>query len=606
MRIRGDGTVARMPARALVASLLVIVAAAESGAGVRRTWAVNDTEKIAQQDVTSPLAAGNSAWDGKRIRLFGARNEVLAFQVIVESDAQGIGALSLRLQELRLRNGRERIVYAPPGADPTVSVGRPIQIFAVHYMYVPGPGTADWVYKAGSPGAPKNPTGWKPVQLVPENARKDRGGFPLRVAASRSQALWIEVYTGRDRAAGVYEGTIEITADGKVVALPVELELLDFALPDENSLNAMVYYEPEQPELYQGRNLDEAYHRFGHRNRIELVHAYDEPRVQAAIGRFTGKAFTREAGYEGPGEGVGNRIVPATFYGPGTAFDDRQSAWRRADAWISFLDRVLPSAITFLYMPDEPAPAQYPRIRAIAENVHSNPGPGRRLKVFATKEYVAELDGAVDIWCAAPQLYDIGRARSERARGREYWTYNGSRPYLGVVAMEAPAADPRSVMWAAFKEGIPTFFSWHSVHWRHNSQKQGERNQNVWANSITFDNRGQPHKDDTGYAYGDGVLIYPGEDRLHPGEDRGIAGPISTVNLANYRRGLQDHLYLTLARKLGLSAIVDEAVRTIVARVFSDAGEAVGYSEVGDDYEAMRLKIGRAVAAASRGKTAGR
>jgi hypothetical protein len=172
--------------------------------------------------------------------------------------------------------------------------------------------------------------------------------------------------------------------------------------------------------------------------------------------------------------------------------------------------------------------------------------------------------------------------------------------------MEAPAADPRSVMWAAFKEGIPTFFSWHSVHWRHNSQKQGERNQNVWANSITFDNRGQPHKDDTGYAYGDGVLIYPGEDRLHPGEDRGIAGPISTVNLANYRRGLQDHLYLTLARKLGLSAIVDEAVRTIVARVFSDAGEAVGYSEVGDDYEAMRLKIGRAVAAASRRETAGR
>jgi DNA-binding NtrC family response regulator len=28
-----------------------------------------------------------------------------------------------------------------------------------------------------------------------------------------------------------------------------------------------------------------------------------------------------------------------------------------------------------------------------------------------------------------------------------------------VVAMEAPAADPRSVMWASFKEGIPTFFS---------------------------------------------------------------------------------------------------------------------------------------------------
>ena len=118
------------------------------------------------------------------------------------------------------------------------------------------------------------------------------------------------------------------------------------------------------------------------------------------------------------------------------------------------------------------------------------------------------------------------------------------------------------------------------------------------ANPITFDNRGQPHKDDTGYAYGDGVLIYPGEDRLHPEEDRGIPGPISTVNLANYRRGLQDHLYLTLSRRAGLDALVEEAFRTLVPRVFSDAGEKVGYSEVGDDYEAVRLKIGRAVASA--------
>ena len=33
---------------------------------------------------------------------------------------------------------------------------------------------------------------------------------------------------------------------------------------------------------------------------------------------------------------------------------------------------------------------------------------------------------------------------------------------------------------------------------------------------------------------------------------RGIEGPCSTVQLANIRRGLQDHLYLTMARELGL------------------------------------------------------
>jgi len=66
-------------------------------AGVARVWAVNDGEKIEQDDLASPLRARNSAWDGKTVRLFGARNEVIAFQVMVQSDARGIEALTAAL-----------------------------------------------------------------------------------------------------------------------------------------------------------------------------------------------------------------------------------------------------------------------------------------------------------------------------------------------------------------------------------------------------------------------------------------------------------------------------------------------------------------------------
>ena len=592
---------------ASLAALLAATSAVPAAAGVKRVWAVNDSEKIARDNLSSPLAAKNSAWDGRRVNLFGARNEVLAVQVIVEADARGIAALSLRLPELRLRGARgvrlqpdvSRIAYAPPAADPTDWVGRPIQLFALRDMRIPGPSTASWIYKAGTPSAPRG-TGWQPVQIVPENARRGRGGFPLTVPPSSNQALWIEIYTGRDRAAGTYEGTIEVTADGRTLRIPVALELFDFALPDENSLNAMVYFERDQPARYMGRRFDEEFHRFAHRNRIELVHAYDEAGVREALPRFTGAAFTAANRYEGPGERVGNRLAPATFYGPGKEFDDRASAWARSDTWITFLEKAVPGAITFVYLPDEPGPAQYSRIRALAENLHANPGPGRRLRTFATKEFVPELDGVVDIWCAPPQHYDIARARAERAKGRDYWTYNGSRPHLGIFTIDAPAADARSVAWAAFKESISTFFYWHGVHWFHNSQKQGNRQQNTWADPITFDNRGQPGREGGAFAYGDGVLIYPGLEVLHPEEDRAIAGPISTVQLANYRRGLQDHLYLTLARKAGLDSLVDEALRAIVPRVFSESTEAVGWSEAGNDYEAMRLRLGLAIAGARR------
>jgi len=587
-------------ARAAAAVLAAVLSSRLANAGVARVWAVTDGEKVKQDDLTSALRARNSAWDGTRARIFGARNEVLAFQVIVESDAKGIGALTASLPELRQREGDTRIAYAAPAADPSQSAGRPIQVFGVHYLNVTEATHATWVWKPGGPAAPKDMTGWQPVQLVPENARAGKGGFPLSVAPSRSQAIWIEVYTPRDLPAGLYDGSVALTADGKTTRLPVELEVFDFALPDTSSMDAMVYYEGSEPELYHGRNLDAAYHRFAHRYRIELVHAYDEAAVRARLGRFDGRDFTKAAGYEGPGEGVGNRIVPRSFYGPGQGWDDRESAWRLSDSWMTFLAGAVPSAKTFLYMPDEPAPSEFARIRTLAANVHTNPGPGKRLPAFVTKHWVSDLDDAIDIWCAGPQHYDIARAEKERARGRSYWTYNGGRPSGPAIVIDAPATEARMIGWAAFKHDVDVYFYWHGVHWRHNSQKQGERNQDVWANPITFDNRGQPHKTDHGYINGDGVLLYPGEEKVHPDEDRGLAGPVASVQLANLRRGLQDHQYLTLARKLGAKAAVDEALRAVVPRVFSDAGETIGFAETGEAYEAARLALARAIVAAAK------
>ncbi len=591
--------IATYMARVVLACTAVILAAAPGLAGVAAVWAVSDGEKVERDERAHPLKPRNAVWDGTTIRLASARNEIVAFQVIVEADVAGVHALTASLRELRRRGGGETIAYAPKVADPSLSAGRPIQLFAAHYMNVTAPSRAEWAWMPDTPAAPRDPTGWKPVQLVPENARSGRGGYPLAVGASLGQSLWIEIYVERDRPAGVYEGTLAITADGKASALPVELRVFDFALPDENSLKVMVYYEPDQPELYQGRNLDAAFHRFAHRHRVELVNAYDEATIEAQRGRFDGKDFTRAAGYEGPGEGIGNTIAPASFYGPGRAFLEKESAWKRSDAWMGFVARTLPNAVTFLYLPDEPYPPQYPEVRRLADNVRSNPGPGGKLPTFVTKRPVPELDEAIDIWCVPTQAFDPAVAEAERRKGRRVWAYNGARPRAPALLIDTPATDPRVVPWAFFKHDVPLYFFWHSVHWKHNSQKQGERVQDVWANPVTFDNRGQPRKpvDDQGYLNGDGVLLYPGEEKQHPAEDRGIAGPIGTVQLATLRRGLQDHQYLTLARRLGLEAEVAAALAAVVPRVFVDAGETVGFAETGETFEAARLALATAIEA---------
>jgi hypothetical protein len=582
--------------------LAAAFARSPSYAGVHAIWAVSDGEKVGREDRAHPLRARNAVWDGRAVRLVAARNEIVAFQVIVEADAGGLGAVRLALPELQ--QGEVNITHSPPATDPSLSAGRPIQLFAVHSMKVTEESHAEWVWAPGSPAAPRKTVGWQPVQLVPENARAGRGGFPVRIEPGTAQSFWIEVYTGRGRPAGTYEGALTVTADGEARTLPVSLHVLDFDLPDANSLDVMVYFEPDQPELYQGRNLDPAYHRFAHRHRVELVHAYDEARVRAHAARFSGADFTPAAGYEGPGENVGNRIVPVSFYGPGAAFREKDTAWRRADEWMRFVSTTVPDALTFLYLPDEPYPPQYAEVKGYAERVRSNPGPGGKLPLFLTKRIIPEFQGLVDIWCIPPQGLDLAAVAAERAKGRRICFYNGGRPQGPSPVIDAPATEARVVAWAAFKHGIDLYFFWHADHWRHNSQKQGERNQDVWGNPITFDNRGQPNKpvDDQGYINGDGVLVYPGEEKLHPQQDRGLAGPVGTVQLANLRRGLQDHQYLTLARKLGLETEVKEALAAIVPRVFSEAGPTVGFPESGEPFEAVRRRLGEAIEARAKAK----
>ncbi len=583
------------------AAVLLACCSSPLHAAVRTVWALGDGDKVKRDAAAPGPGEGNSVWHDGAVHVFGARNEIVAFQVIVQADAAGIRQLTARLPVLTSQAG-DRIAYRAPAPDPTDSVDRPIQVFLEHYMHVTVPTQASWEFEPGSAAAPVDQLGWVPVQLVPELTRADRGGMGLSVPAGLNQGIWFEIYTGRDRAAGIYRGEIAIDADGAAVKVPVELEVLDFALPDENSMHAMLYYDNTEVQLYHGRNLDAAYDRLAHRNRAELVYAFDEQSVEREWPRFSGDAFTPAHGYEGPGQGQGNRIVPRSFYGPGKGFDVKASAWQLADRWMTFLRAKLPNAITFLYMPDEPRAGEFGHIRQLADNVHSSPGPGRDLPIFVTHEYVSQLDGSIDIWNTGPPGFRLDIVARERAKGKKYWFYNGTRPQSGTMLIDAPATDGRELAWAAFKHDVDVYFFWHAVHWRHNTQKQGERNQNVWANPITFDDRGQPGKPlaDQGFINGDGVLMYPGEEKLHPEEDRGVAGPISTIQLANLRRGLQDHQYLMLARARGLDGAVTEALAAIVPKVFSDAGDRVSFPEHGDPYDKVRLMLGRAIAGAPK------
>jgi hypothetical protein len=63
---------------------------------------------------------------------------------------------------------------------------------------------------------------------------------------------------------------------------------------------------------------------------------------------------------------------------------------------------------------------------------------------------------------------------------------------------------------------------------------------------------------------------------------------------------LQDHLYLTLARRRGLDAAVRESLQAVVPRVFSDAQGRIGFAEDGETFEAARYELAKAISSARK------
>src|ERR1044072_3590833 len=98
--------------RSFVLLLLCYVLCAARGMGaVRNVWAVNDGEKVERDDLNNPNKRANSAWDGHKVKIFGARNEIIAFQLIIEADQDGIKRLAVALPQLEQKGGTARISY---------------------------------------------------------------------------------------------------------------------------------------------------------------------------------------------------------------------------------------------------------------------------------------------------------------------------------------------------------------------------------------------------------------------------------------------------------------------------------------------------------------
>ena len=582
--------------------------------GIKRVWAIDDSEKIRKDDITNTLASDpvNTVWVNNTINLFGGKNEIIAFQLIIEADKNGAAGINLVVSDLV--NGSSVIPGSGTSpADPFDYRGKHIELFTEHYLNMIKRSPPLWFFsETALPSAYY--TGWVPDCLIPFSAPQGKGGAPFSVEPEMNQAVWVDILIPANAIQGVYTGNITITVSDKIYKkIPVNIKVYDFTLSDTTHIKTMFGYYPNYIAQRHGverkseaaYELELKYNQLAHRHRFDLVTGVrnlDE--MDKNYKRyFDGEAYSEKNGYSGPGINTGNTTFSIGYGGNfpdeygGSVRNMNKSDWRKgSDAWEKWFIQNLPQVERHKYLfPDEPdfkgpdnakGTGSMDTIRMQAEWTHTNPGPGKNIPTLVTNKIIPGLKGHVDFWSISAQEYTMNLTpedvEEERKQGHKLGIYNGFRPGMGAVVSDADAVEFRVMPWIVWKYNIDQYFYWSTTFWT---------KLNVFGNPLTYEDR----------INGDGTFLYPGQDMLFPEESRNLNGPLSSVRAKNWRRGAQDYEYLYLAKKMGLEKevkeIVDKCIPTAVWEAKSQ--KDISWSSRGYKFEEYRKQLAEMMASRS-------
>lgn len=617
-------------ALAVLACLAAANGASPAAAAISAVWANDGADKVTREELRVGNPNGrkviNRIWDGNKISISGARNEVLSFNLVIESATQTAAGVAVTFDTLAGPGGA--LIQSTPAVANGVFnwVDRPIELFFVRYLQIKGLsqlGYENYYDERHVPERLRRPwtgngaalpgTTWQdrpdhdasypdiavPLELVPT----------FDVAAGTNQSVWADIYVPHTTAPGLYLGQVTITETGSPPRIiPVELTVYDFALPDVPTAKTMLFYSAENvnerylgqtwivgPDEARAKLIQDRHFLLAHRHKVHMIGddsgidsdytAEDRPGANFAA-RLQGGFFTAANGYGGPGTNVANDVYSVKTYGSWSSSWGKKKAsmWQRADGWAGWFDLNAPGTETFLYLIDEST--NYSQTEKWAQWLAGNPGPGRGLKSMATLSLPAAVTSAPTLQVVAsvasfgvPESWEDAAALYSSDPARRFYLYNGVRPGSGSFMTEDDGVALRANGWIQFKKRINRWFYWESTYY--SDFQGGSGKQDLFQSAHTFGtySSNDSVQGETGWNYsnGDGVLMYPGTDVLFPANSYAVDGPFASLRMKHWRRGLQDHDYLTLA-----SQIDPAAVQSIVASVIPSVVWEVGVDELAD------------------------
>jgi len=622
---------------------------------ITAVWANEGGDKVTRDELRATghtSAVANGAWDGHCIKVFGAKNEIVSFNVVLEAATSQASNVTVSLGNLTGPGGTV-IRSAPRATDKLYDwTTTEVELFYVRYLQIKGLsqqayGTlASWQeatfpQRAQCPGMTQatpdsKPTGtgchWSarpvadkfypdiavPMELVPS----------FDIAASSNQSVWADVYIPRTAPSGVYGAILSVSENGGVTHIvPVSLRVRSFALPDAPSAKTMLFTSPGDISPRYGSGLTPTAltneRLLAHRHKVSLIgDDANQTGTQPGpdyVSVLDGSFYSAASGYAGPGAGTGQDVYSIGTYGGLTEGSTQSRFTSVFSGWETWFEANSPGTERFVYLCDEIACTQNTPTLATQLAWWSALGsPGNKLHTLATQPLLdapVALSDPTSGWPFSQGVSGGGTSTGGTTAAdqtavdavlaaeptRRLLSYNGQRPGAGSCATEDDGVALREQPWGQYKKKVDRWFWWEATYYDDNQQGLGTVD--LFSSANTF---GTASSDasygTTGGANGNGVFMYPGTDTIFPASSYGLAGPIASLRLKHWRRGLEDVDYLTLASAIdpgSVSAIVDKMVPSVLWEVqchdptndCSYSYAPVSWSTDPDDWETARAAL---------------
>jgi len=365
---------------------------------------------------------------------------------------------------------------------------------------------------------------------------------PVDIAAGNLQTFWIRVRAPKDQAAGVYRGTLRVSAEGVApVTLGFNVRVRRFTLPDHSPLPLAITFAPEEnviPETQQEQaewrkspdypanawrkhktewadfladyyiSYDSLYHS-GMPDFEVLVHLHQQDR----LGKFN-------LGYYGH---VGDKPEALEKWKAATLPRLRE-AYAKAKE-LGLLDHA------YIYGCDEAPKELFPLVEQAAAALKAEfPNVPVMTTTYDQSYGLDSPIKSMDAFCPLTPSFDPAQAAKARAAGKRVWWYICCGPLHPHANMfvEYPAIEGRLLMGAMTAKQRPDGFLYYEISiW--NSRKPitsgpfTDWNPRSWT---TF--------------HGDGSWTCVGKDGM----------PVPTIRLENFRDGLEDYAYVVLLESM--------------------------------------------------------